>query len=77
MLGITNKNRGDLTLNFILLSAKQFIYNCRLKQAPLMLENFKAWMKTTYKTEMSIAYKNCNWNKFNVRWSSYQTLFHD
>jgi len=65
MLGITTKNKVDLTLNFILLNAKQYIYKCRLDQKPLSMNSYKNWIKTSYDIEKYIAYTNCDWNKFN------------
>ena len=75
LLGIINKNRGDLTVNFILLCAKQFIYKCKNSMTVPRIENFKPWLHSIYKVEKYIAYKDCKWVKFNKRWSKYQRLF--
>ena len=75
MLGIITNNKTYLTLNFILINAKQYIYKCRLNQTPLRLDIYKKWIKTSYDTEKYIAYNNCDWNNFNKRWSEYKSLF--
>ena len=65
----------DLTLNWILLNANQYIYKCRLDQKPLSMNSYKNWIKTLYDIEKYIAYKKCDWNKFNDMWSKYKSLF--
>ena len=75
IFGITNKNKADLTLNFIILSGKEYIYKCRTKQNIPLIQNFKSWLGISYNTEKYIAFKNCNWDKFNKKWSLYQGLF--
>ena len=77
MLGITDKSRYDLALNFLLINAKQYIYKSRFQQSNVIFNNFKTWLKKEYNIERFIAYKNCNWNTFNKKWSKYYSLFRD
>ena len=74
IFGIIDKRKADSTLNFILLSAKQFIYTCRLNKHNLQLQLFQKWLKTIYDTEKHIAFKNCKWEQFNKRWQLYVNL---
>ena len=74
ILGIIDQNKADLTLNFILLCCKQFIYNCRTNHNNLETQSFQKWLKTIYNTEKYIAFKNCRWEKFNKRWLLYRNL---
>ena len=77
ILGEVNKRKADLTLNFIILSAKQYIYKCRTSQQTPQTQNFKMWLKETYNTEKYIAFKNCKWDDFNKKWTKYKNLFQE
>ena len=77
LLGIIDKNKADLTLNFILLTAKQYIYKCRGSSQLPHITSFQKWLRSAYDSEKFIAFKNCNWNKFNKRWAQYQNLFNN
>ena len=73
--GIINPRKSDRTLNFILLSGKQFIYANKLKNTQPHLQQFKPWLKLTYDSERYIAFKNCEWSQFNKKWLPYKILF--
>ena len=75
LFGIIDNRGVDLTFNFIILIAKQFIYKCkRSNQRLLLIQQYKLFLKAVYETEKYIAFKNCSWSKFNTKWSSYKNM---
>ena len=67
IFGIVDNVGIDNTTNFIILCAKQFIYNSKIREKTLNLNQFKLWLKTIYTAEKFIAFKNCKWDNFNRR----------
>ena len=74
IFGIYNKQRADVTINFIILSAKQYIYRMKYNNTIPILQNFIMNLILQYKIEKYIAYCNCDWDKFNKRWMLYKNL---
>ena len=75
ILGIYNNQKADNILNFILLSAKFYIYNLKYKDNVPQIQSFKRVLLLNYKTEKYTAYSNCQWDVFNKRWMLYKVLF--
>ena len=74
IFGILDKYRVDSILNFIILLGKKFIYRMKYKSAKPNLCIFKKDLKIHYETEKYVAYCNCDWNKFNKRWTPYKPM---
>ena len=64
----------DKALNKILLMAKQFIFNQKLKDKQPLLINFKTYLLFHYKSEKYIAQKNLELEKFNKDWNIYKHI---
>ena len=59
-------------INLINYHIKHFIYCCKCRGKPLMLNNFIATWTNVYKVERHLAYKNNYVDKFEKKW----TVFH-
>ena len=56
-------------LNYLLLSAKLYIWDCRRNQTLPSITAFKLKVKTKYETEKFICVKTNNMDKFNKKWA--------
>ena len=74
IFGIYNRKQADSVINLIVLLAKQFIYRMKYKNSVPLIEIFKKSVLLQYNVEKYIAYSNCNWDKFNKKWTSYKQL---
>lgn len=74
IFGVKNCQKTDTILNLILLVAKRYIYTCRYRNSELNLLAFKRTLLFYYNTEKYIDYSVCDWEKFNKRWSLYESL---
>jgi hypothetical protein len=74
LFGITDPKKTDETLNFIFLIAKRYIYTCRYNNQNFNIQTFHKTLVFHYNVEKYIQYSSCDWDKFNSRWSPFQTL---
>ena len=58
----------------ILLSAKFFIYKCRINKNIPILDNFLQYFKQIYEIEKFAAYMKMNRQKFSTNWASYMGI---
>lgn len=62
-------------LNLILIKAKQFIFNMKMKKVLPMMDNFKPVLLSFYRTEKYIAKCAFNFTSFEEKWYSLRELF--
>ena len=75
LIGLDKNLQIDSTLYFILLLAKQYIYNCKLYDNIPLLNVFIRKCKARYETEEYIARKTLTYNDFITKWIPYKPLF--
>ena len=76
LFGIVSNNQPTFYLNFILLYAKYYIYNCKRNEKTLFLFDFLIELKNAIELEKYIMVKNGELDKFNAKWNIlYEALF--
>ena len=75
IFGIQNRQRADDIINFILLSAKHYLYRMKNNNTQPSLQQYKMILTSQYNIEKYNAFINCDWAKFNKRWMLYKSLF--
>ena len=75
LLGLDKNVKVDSTLYFIILLAKQYIYNCKFFNSKPVLHVFVRRFKNRYETEEYIARKTFTYNHFITNWSMYKPIF--
>ena len=76
LLGTERNIRTDCTLDYIILSAKAFIYHCKNNRCLPTLENFKIVLQKRYNIERHNALMSNALQQFNAQWSNYQEVVH-
>ena len=74
IFGITENTKSNNILNLIILITKKYIYNARYKDQVPNIQALKQILKFHYKSEKYSSYANCEWEKFNTRWSQFDAL---
>ena len=75
VLGCEKNIHTDAVVDFIILFAKQHIYQCKLQKTMPNLPGFLNKLKYRYQIEEFISRKNLLHNEFSTKWYPYKTLF--
>ena len=75
ILGCDNDLHTDSIVYFIILLAKQYIYQCKSQTVIPNLSGFLAKLKYRYQIEEHISRKRFMYNEFSNKWYPYKTLF--
>ena len=70
-----NKTITDDVFVTILLTAKFFVYKCRINKNLPVVDNFIIYLKQIYEIEKFAASMKMNGQKFNANWASYMRVF--
>ena len=75
LFGVDYGMKTDTVFDLIMLSAKMFIYKCKLNNTQPLLNIFMNEMKYRYRIEMYIAKINNCYNKVMTNWFPYSNIF--
>ena len=68
MIGIKHTNYPKLLLNYLILVAKSYIWDCRRNLSPPVINAFKLKAKIKHEMEKIICVNTNNMDKFNKKW---------
>ena len=74
LFGHGSNFKSDDTFDLIILLAKIFIYNCKVKKNIPQFHLFKNRIKTVFEAYKYVAIINMSYDKFTKEWQFYKTL---
>ena len=77
ILGDDANFASDKTFDLILLTAKYYIYKCRIDNRIPNVQTYRKYLQLKYQVEKVVVFKNMTYHEFNLAWLPYIKLVSD